>query len=75
MKHEHLLREVGAVLQRAPQWARTDMSSTDTILRARAEDTLAAMIAASLAEADDCFADRRAQPPLPFDHPSLPLCG
>jgi hypothetical protein len=75
MKHEHLLREVGAVLQRAPQWARTDMSSTDTILRARAEDTLAAMIAASLAESDDCPAGRRAQPPLPLDQLSPLLRG
>lgn len=75
MKHEHLLREVGAVLQRAPQWARTDMSSTDIILRARAEDTLAAMIAASLAESDDCLPDRRGQPPLPLDQLSPLLRG
>jgi hypothetical protein len=75
MKYEHLLREVEAVLQRAPQWARSDMASADVLLRARAEDTLAAMIAASLAECDDGFADRRSQPPLPFEHPNLPLAG
>ena len=35
---------ITAVLGRAPQWVRHDMSSSDPGLRTRAEETLAAMI-------------------------------
>ncbi|HWW63962.1 MAG TPA: DUF6771 family protein [Sphingomonadaceae bacterium] len=75
MRQDQLLHEVAAVLQRVPQWARIDMASPDALLRARAEDTLAAMIVAALTESSEWIADRRAYPPPPFDHPSLPLEG
>ncbi|WP_069052072.1 DUF6771 family protein [Blastomonas sp. RAC04] len=38
------------VLERAPQWVRQDLLSADPIVRARAEETLAAMISSALAE-------------------------
>lgn len=38
------------VLERAPQWVRQDLLSADLIVRARAEETLAAMISSALAE-------------------------
>lgn len=38
------------VLERAPQWVRQDLLSADPIGRARAEETLAAMISSTLAE-------------------------
>lgn len=38
------------VLARAPQWVRQDLLSVDLIVRARAEETLAAMISSALAE-------------------------
>ncbi|WP_338043880.1 DUF6771 family protein [Novosphingobium resinovorum] len=37
-----------AVIERAPQWVRHDLESKDDSLRARAEETLAAMISAAL---------------------------
>jgi hypothetical protein len=37
------------VLERAPQWVRQDLLSGDPIVRARAEETLAAMISSALA--------------------------
>lgn len=36
------------VLARVPQWIRHDLASTDMALRTRAEETLAAMIAAAI---------------------------
>jgi hypothetical protein len=48
MTQEELTGLIGAVLSRAPQWVRHDLSSTDTSLRSRAEETLAAMIAAGI---------------------------
>jgi len=38
------------VLERAPQWVRTDLIAKDAGVRRRAEETLAAMIASALAE-------------------------
>ncbi len=38
------------VLARAPQWVRQDLLSADPIVRARAEETLAAMISSALVE-------------------------
>lgn len=38
------------VLERAPQWVRQDLLSSDSVVRARAEETLAAMISSALAE-------------------------
>ena len=38
------------VLERAPQWVRQDLLSSDAGVRARAEETLAAMISSALAE-------------------------
>jgi len=38
------------VLARAPQWVRQDLLSSDPIVRARAEETLAAMISSALAD-------------------------
>lgn len=42
-----------AVIERAPQWVRHDLESKDDSLRARAEETLAAMIAAALQDANE----------------------
>lgn len=42
-----------AVLERAPQWVRHDLGSKDPAIRARAEETLAAMIASALAGEGD----------------------
>lgn len=41
------------VLERAPHWVRQDLLSSDPIVRARAEETLAAMISSALAESED----------------------
>ncbi|MCI4590413.1 hypothetical protein MOK15_09935 [Sphingobium sp. BYY-5] len=38
------------VIERAPQWIRHDLESKDVSVRARAEETLAAMIANALEE-------------------------
>lgn len=37
------------VLQRAPAWVRADLTSSDTTIRQRAEEVLAALIATALA--------------------------
>lgn len=39
---------IAAVLANAPQWIRHDLGSVDALLRVRAEESLAAMIAAAL---------------------------
>lgn len=44
------------VIERAPQWVRHDLEAKDAINRARAEETLAAMISAALQ-------DIQSQPP------------
>ncbi|UUL83835.1 DUF6771 family protein [Sphingomonas qomolangmaensis] len=43
---------VTAMLAKAPEWVRTDLSAKDPSVRTRAEETLAAMIASALEAAD-----------------------
>lgn len=45
------------VLERAPQWVRQDLLSADPVVRARAEETLAAMISSALAESQATDSD------------------
>ncbi|MDF0489012.1 hypothetical protein PX554_12785 [Sphingomonas sp. H39-1-10] len=45
---EHFQAIILAVVERAPQWVRRDLEAKDIGVRARAEETLAAMIAAAL---------------------------
>ncbi|QHD67949.1 hypothetical protein GS397_13485 [Sphingobium yanoikuyae] len=45
---EHLQAIILAVVERAPQWVRRDLEAKDIGVRARAEETLAAMITAAL---------------------------
>jgi len=45
------------VLERAPQWVRKDLLSSDAVVRARAEETLAAMISSALAESQTTDSD------------------
>ena len=45
---EEQLAVVAADVSRAPDWIRRDLSSTDPALRQRAEDALAAMLAAAI---------------------------
>ena len=44
-------------LERAPQWVRQDLLTSDPVVRACAEETLAAMISSALAAAQDGEAD------------------
>lgn len=44
-----LTEMVSDVLGRAPEWVRADLASRDPLVRRRAEETLAAMIASALA--------------------------
>jgi hypothetical protein len=46
--NEQMSATILRVLERAPQWIRHDLDSKDTVLRIRAEETLAAMIANAL---------------------------
>lgn len=48
--NETLTSTVLQVIERAPQWVRRDLESKDVAIRVRAEETLAAMIAAALNE-------------------------
>jgi len=41
---------IEAVVQRAPQWLRHDLASSDKAVRARAEETMAAMLAEALSQ-------------------------
>lgn len=45
---EHIQAIILAVVERAPQWVRRDLEAKDVGVRARAEETLAAMITAAL---------------------------
>ena len=45
---QHVVHIVEQLLARAPQWIRQDLMSNDAPVRRRAEETLAAMIAAAL---------------------------
>jgi hypothetical protein len=42
---------VARTIRQAPQWVRGDLASKDVALRARAEDALAAMVAAAILKA------------------------
>jgi hypothetical protein len=46
--NEPLASTILKVLERTPQWVRHDLESKDALIRSRAEETLAAMIASSL---------------------------
>ena len=46
--NEQMSMTILRVLERAPQWIRHDLGSTDSPIRIRAEETLAAMIADAL---------------------------
>jgi hypothetical protein len=48
MTQEELTALITTLVARAPQWVRHDLLSTDASLRARAEETLAAMVAAGI---------------------------
>jgi hypothetical protein len=45
------------VLERAPQWVRQDLLSGDAVVRARAEETLAAMISSALQQSQATDSD------------------
>jgi hypothetical protein len=48
--NETLTGTVLQVIERTPQWVRHDLESKDAAIRVRAEETLAAMISAALAD-------------------------
>lgn len=50
MKNDEQTAVISKLLAKAPAWVRHDLGSTDKAVRTRAEDALAAMIAAALAE-------------------------
>lgn len=54
---DDLRQTIEHALQRAPQWARSDLSSNDPALRSRAEDALAAMIFAAVEQASQPLLD------------------
>ncbi|WP_165927198.1 DUF6771 family protein [Sphingomonas sp. BK235] len=43
---------IASVVSRAPEWIRRDLSSTNPALRQRAEEALAAMVAAAIRDGD-----------------------
>ena len=45
---QHVVQVVERLLAKAPQWIRQDLLSSDASTRRRAEETLAAMVAAAL---------------------------
>lgn len=49
MNHPALTSTIAAVLARAPEWIRHDLAVKQESIRTRAEDALAAMIAAAIA--------------------------
>jgi hypothetical protein len=48
MASDDLTTKIAKVVEHAPGWLRQDLASKDSAVRTRAEDTLAAMIAAAL---------------------------
>ena len=46
-----MAKTILAVLERTPEWIRHDLVAKDAAVRARAEETLTAMIAGSLSQA------------------------
>lgn len=67
MRQPHpLFDSIHQVIARAPEWLRHDLAGKDLAARERAEESLATMVAAALAD--------REQPPVPATvQPSLPL--
>ena len=49
---EHMQAAILAVIERAPQWIRQDLTAKDAAARIRAEETLAAMIADAIRQVD-----------------------
>jgi hypothetical protein len=49
---EHIQSAILAVIERAPQWIRQDLTAKDAAARTRAEESLAAMIADALGKVD-----------------------
>lgn len=45
---EYSSNSIRQMVERMPQWLRADLSSTDSMLRGRAEDALSAMIIAAI---------------------------
>lgn len=45
---DHLAKKISEVVRKAPDWARRELLSDDQSRRQRAEETMAAMIAAAL---------------------------
>ena len=50
--NEAATKMILAILERAPEWLRHDLAAKDAAIRARAEETLAAMIASALGQED-----------------------
>ncbi|MDR7155699.1 hypothetical protein J2W40_002535 [Sphingobium xenophagum] len=50
--NEHIQAAILAVIERAPQWIRQDLTAKDAAARIRAEESLAAMIADALGKVD-----------------------
>jgi hypothetical protein len=48
MPNTSLTEDIRAALARAPTWVRVDLAARDDAVKERAEETLAAMIAAAL---------------------------
>ena len=51
MASDDIAAKITKVVAGAPEWLRQDLVSKDTLIRARAEETLSAMIAAALSPA------------------------
>ncbi|MDH7975434.1 hypothetical protein QH494_24875 [Sphingomonas sp. AR_OL41] len=47
-----LQQKITAIVARAPDWMRQDLLSKDSVIRLRAEETLGAMIASALSDAE-----------------------
>jgi hypothetical protein len=58
MDQSDLTSIVNAVVAKAPHWIRHDLASSEATLRLRAEESLAAMIAAALATRDQEVPER-----------------
>jgi len=53
MASDEVTAKIARVVEHAPDWLRQDLSSRDVAVRARAEETLVAMIAAALRSPSD----------------------
>lgn len=58
MAESNLNRIITAVLEQAPDWVRTEFASKDSTLRQRAAETLSAMLAVALANANHLTFDQ-----------------